>query len=180
MSSPIRRLLPVAILTLSACTFFRPDPPGTYTVFVKTVPATRLAVIERPGKSYFTIGKDLRKLALSPLWPHRTGPLQATYTVDTLKEKGKAPNSEAALPVAPDAVVPAPFLVKEVPEQTVAYTFWRKDVFRGFKTFPSIEDWAEKNGWAIDGPPTEVYVTAGLPDEAAESVVEVRFPVRRK
>jgi len=32
----------------------KPDPAGTYPVFLKTVPATRLAAVERPGKSYFS------------------------------------------------------------------------------------------------------------------------------
>ena len=121
------------LLSMGGCSFMKPDPAGTYPVFVKTVPATRLAAVERPGKSYFSIGGDLGNLAKSPLWNIRAGPLQATYYVNTRKDRKTPPSSDAALPIPAGAAVPAPFVAKDVPAQTVAYAFWRGDVFRGFK-----------------------------------------------
>jgi len=170
------------VLSLGGCSFMKPDPAGTYPVFLKTVPATRLAAVERPGKSYFSIGGDLANLAKSPLWNTRTGPLQATYYVNTRKDRKTPPSSDAALPIPAGAAVPAPFVTKDVPAQTVAYAYWRGDVFRGFKVIPSIEAWAEKNGWTVSSALTEVYVTSTGrdPTAAGESIVEVRLPVSRK
>lgn len=180
-----RRLNPAAagLLTLvltTGCASFYPDPAGTHAVFVKEVPAKRLAVIERPGKSYFSIGKDLDKLRKSGLFAGRTGPLEATYYVDSRKEKDKEKNSDAALPVSPRAQTD-PFKTKDVPARTVAYAFWRQDYFRAYKVIPSIEAWAEKNGWKITGSPTEIYISAFMGDEEkGENVVEVQIPVERK
>lgn len=170
------------LASLGGCSFMKSDPAGTYPVFVKTVPAAHLAAVERPGKSYFSIGGDLANLAKSPLWRIRTGPLEATYYVNTRKDRKTPPSSDAALPIPAGAAVPAPFVAKDVPAQTVAYAFWRGDVFRGFKVIPSIEAWAEKNGWTVSSAITEVYVTSIGKDAAAtgEAIVEVRLPVSRK
>jgi effector-binding domain-containing protein len=102
--------------------------------------------------------------------------------VNTRKDKKTPPSSDAALPIPAGAAVPAPFVAKDVPAQTVAYAFWRGDVFRGFKVIPSIEAWAEKNGWTVSGALTEVYVTSTGKDPTAsgEHLVEVRLPVSPK
>ncbi len=83
----------------------------------------------------------------------------------------------------PSAPPPQPgpnddFGVRELPAVTVAATVHRGPYDGLRRAYERLEAWLAANGYVGDGPPEEVYVSA--PDvPLAESVTEVRMPVRR-
>jgi AraC family transcriptional regulator len=84
-----------------------------------------------------------------------------------------APVAETA-DVQPDS---AGVGVKHVPEHTVATTMHRGPYDQIAPTYNMLSEWLIDNGYAIAGPPEELYLSDPNDVPPAEYLTEIRFPV---
>ena len=153
-----------------------------YQVVIKKLEPMKIASVRGTVPTYHDIVQLSEKLY--PLYKDHaasiTGPFLAIYHDMEYMEKDV--DIEAAIPVSKAFPVTEPVTIRELPGADTAATTIHKGPYDMVgEGYQALMKWCEENGYELDGPDREIYLTSPADtQDPSEWVTELQQPVKKK
>jgi len=145
---------------------------------VKTTEKIRFLYLENTG-SYAELGPAFGQLMQYSMGKGISGMPMGIFYDDPFVVPEESLRCEIGIPVSEDFEPDAPFKVKEIPSQEVAYAVLKGPYEKIAGEYGKITAWAQEEGYTVVGPVMEIYLEGGEGVPESEFVTEVRFPVAK-
>lgn len=146
---------------------------------IKTTERLKVVYVENVGP-YWEVGPVFGKVAGYAMDKKIQGRMLGIFYDDPSVVPAESLRCEIGIEVPEEFVPDSGYIIKEIEPHLVVYAILKGPYEEIAKRYPEIKNWAEKKGYQVVGPVTEIYLKVGPEIPDTEFVTEVQFPVKEK